>query len=147
MRRFVNGDETLLSTDQEAWQEGDLIWIETTGGPRSALVVEVGERLLVSFRGRQYAVDRRDRNMAAHSGSHSGEITAPMPGQIVDVKVKAGEWIEAGATLLVLEAMKTQQPLLAPFFGRVSQVLAEIGHQVREGDLLAIMRQEPRPSE
>ena len=60
-----------------------------------------------------------------------------MPGQIVDVRCKQGDTVAKGATILILEAMKTQQPFVAPFDGTVSELGVEVGAQVTEGQLLA----------
>jgi biotin carboxyl carrier protein len=62
-----------------------------------------------------------------------------MPGQIVDVRVSEGDVVEEATTLLVLEAMKTQQPFVAPYNGRVSRLLVKTGDQVADGALLALV--------
>lgn len=140
MRRYVNGVETTLTTDLVAVRpEGDLFWVETEDGPRSAVGMRVGESILISFRGRQYTIEARDRNVAAAAAGLSGEIRAPMPGQIVDIRVGEGETVAAGMPILILEAMKTQQPLISPFFGQVSSLKARKGDQVQDGDLLAVV--------
>jgi 3-methylcrotonyl-CoA carboxylase alpha subunit len=60
-----------------------------------------------------------------------------MPGQVVDVLVAQGDAVEKGQKVLVIEAMKTQQPFLAPFNGTVVTLNAEKGMQVKDGELLA----------
>ena len=62
-----------------------------------------------------------------------------MPGQIVEVSVSEGEVVEAGARLMVLEAMKMQQPVLATVAGTVTRVAVAMGAQVAEGDLLVVV--------
>ena len=66
-----------------------------------------------------------------------GAILAPMPGRIVSLDVAAGEAVVAGQRLLVLEAMKMEQALLAPFDGIVAELSAQVGGQVAEGTVLA----------
>jgi 3-methylcrotonyl-CoA carboxylase alpha subunit len=62
-----------------------------------------------------------------------------MPGRIIAINVKAGDKVNRGAPLLVMEAMKMEHTLAAPFSGVVSQVNYQVGDQVREGaDLLEI---------
>ncbi|MCS6846848.1 MAG: ATP-grasp domain-containing protein [Candidatus Roseilinea sp.] len=63
-------------------------------------------------------------------------IEAPMPGQIVDVRVKAGDEVTAGATLVVLEAMKMETRLTAPAAGRVRRVHCAVGQTVERGQVL-----------
>jgi 3-methylcrotonyl-CoA carboxylase alpha subunit len=59
-----------------------------------------------------------------------------MPGQIVEVYVAPGDRVMPGQRLLVLEAMKMQQPVLAPYRGVVTQVPVARGDQVAAGQLL-----------
>jgi biotin carboxyl carrier protein len=60
-----------------------------------------------------------------------------MPGQIVEVSCKVGDSVEAGDRLLVLEAMKMQQPIVAPVTGLVASLLVSKGDQVDDGQVLA----------
>ena len=60
-----------------------------------------------------------------------------MPGRIVAVDVTAGDRVTRGQRLLVLEAMKMEQALPAPFDGTVALLAAAAGAQVAEGALLA----------
>lgn len=62
-----------------------------------------------------------------------------MPGVIVDVLLEAGVTVMKGDKILVLEAMKTQQPFLAPFDGTLAEVKVSKGEQVGEGALLALV--------
>lgn len=83
-----------------------------------------------SFRGRRAAA-------AARSGPR--KVRAPMPGRILRVLVAAGDTVEAGAALLVIEAMKMQNEICSPKAGRVSKLLAEAGATVGAGDVLVIV--------
>ncbi len=66
----------------------------------------------------------------------AGALVAPMPGRIVAVLVAAGTVVEKGAPLLVLEAMKMEHTISAPFSGKVARICFESGQQVGEGALL-----------
>ena len=66
----------------------------------------------------------------------AGDLLAPMPGLIVKVTVSAGEHVEQGQTLVVLESMKMQMQLRAACNGRVTQVAAQPGQQVEKDTLL-----------
>jgi 3-methylcrotonyl-CoA carboxylase alpha subunit len=66
-----------------------------------------------------------------------GAVIAPMPGRIVSVDVTEGATVSAGQKLLVLEAMKMEQALAAPFDGVVADLKAVAGAQVTEGTILA----------
>ena len=63
-------------------------------------------------------------------------VTAPMPGNILDVKVKAGDSVKAGDTLLILEAMKMENEISAPQDGTIASVNVRKGDVVNSGDLL-----------
>jgi 3-methylcrotonyl-CoA carboxylase alpha subunit len=65
-----------------------------------------------------------------------GAILSPMPGRIIAVLVERGQRVEKGQKLLVMEAMKMEQALLAPFDGIVADLKAATGAQVSEGTLL-----------
>ena len=65
------------------------------------------------------------------------QIVAPMPGKVVRLLVKAGDTVEAGQGLLVVEAMKMQNEIRSPKSGTVERVLAAEGQAVNAGDVLA----------
>ncbi|MBC7929115.1 MAG: biotin/lipoyl-binding protein, partial [Rubrivivax sp.] len=67
------------------------------------------------------------------------QINAPMPGKVVRVLVEAGQAVEAGAGLVVVEAMKMQNELKSPKTGTVSEVRVEPGATVNAGDVLVII--------
>jgi biotin carboxyl carrier protein len=67
------------------------------------------------------------------------DIKAPMPGMILDVQVKAGDEVEEGDYLLVLEAMKMENTLTAPRDGVVKTVTVEKGQTVDKNQLLIEM--------
>ena len=71
---------------------------------------------------------------AAAAPVGSGEaVTAPMPGNILDVKVKAGDAVKTGQILVVLEAMKMENEILAPKDGTITQVATQKGATVDTG--------------
>jgi biotin carboxyl carrier protein len=65
------------------------------------------------------------------------QIVAPMSGKVVRLLVKAGDRVEAGQGLFVVEAMKMQNEILAPKSGIVDRVLAKEGQAVNAGEVLA----------
>ena len=80
-----------------------------------------------------------DVDGAAHeraAGPGSGNVTAPMPGTVIGVKVAPGDRVEARQPLLVLEAMKMETPLTAPYDATVKAVHVEEGDRVAGGALL-----------
>ena len=80
-----------------------------------------------------------DVDAAAHDhgpGSASSTITAPMPGTVIKVNVHAGATVQARDPLVVLEAMKMETPLVAPFDATVKAVHVEEGDRVANGAVL-----------
>ncbi len=66
-------------------------------------------------------------------------VNAPMPGNILDVKVKPGDSVKAGDTLLILEAMKMENEISAPQDGTVATIDVRKGDVVDSGALLCTM--------
>lgn len=67
-------------------------------------------------------------------------LTAPMPGTILSVLKKAGDTVAEGDTVLILEAMKMENEVVAAVSGIVSQVLVSKGSVVKTGDPLVMIR-------
>ena len=88
-----------------------------------------GDRLNFEF-------DRRRAASTAKAGSHAAEVRAPMPGRIVTVPVSVGESVKSGQALIVIEAMKMQNELLASAAGRVAEVHVRSGDTVERGAVL-----------
>jgi biotin carboxyl carrier protein len=87
------------------------------------------------------ALDERTRAIRDLSAARAGPtgpapILAPMPGLIVRVSVKAGDRVEAGQGIVVMEAMKMENELRAVGAGRVRAIHAEPGTAVEKGMVL-----------
>ena len=67
------------------------------------------------------------------------QIVAPMPGKVVRLLVKAGDAVEAGQGLLVVEAMKMQNEIRSPKSGSVERVLVAEGQAVNAGEVLCVV--------
>ena len=68
-----------------------------------------------------------------------GGLIAPMPGKVIDVKVKKGKKVKAGDTLVILEAMKMEHSIKASEDGTVSELLISVNDQVENGALLMVV--------
>jgi len=71
---------------------------------------------------------------AAPAGAKT--VTAPLPGTITKVTVKVGDTVNAGDTVLLMEAMKMENNITAEFGGTVKAILVETGNQVQSGQAL-----------
>ena len=77
---------------------------------------------------------------AAPAVTGAGEqVDSPMPGTILKVNVAAGQTVNEGDLLAVLEAMKMENEILPPKGGTVTQVLVEKGASVNTGDVLVVI--------
>ena len=79
----------------------------------------------------------RARDEAAATGPL--ELRAAIPGRVISLEVAAGDEVEAGRTVLVVEAMKMQNELRAPRDGTVEQVAVGAGSTIEVGDLLLVL--------
>ncbi|MGZ3267829.1 MAG: acetyl/propionyl/methylcrotonyl-CoA carboxylase subunit alpha [Croceibacterium sp.] len=126
---------------------------------RHSLVMQAGKRLysvdrIPEFGGEVYSsaagpdaalVTKKGSSFALHlpryeggqASAHDGDIFAPMPGKVIAVDVTEGQPVEAGQRLMVLEAMKMEHALTAPFAGTVTDLAAHEGQQVQVEALLA----------
>ena len=78
---------------------------------------------------------------AAPAASGAGEsITSPMPGNILAVNVAAGDMVKKGQVLMVLEAMKMENEIMAPHDGKVTAVAVTKGAAVESGALLCTIQ-------
>lgn len=69
----------------------------------------------------------------------SVEVTASVPGKICKIEANVGAAVKAGDTVLVLEAMKMEIPVVAPQDGTVATINVAVGDAVESGDVLATM--------
>lgn len=76
---------------------------------------------------------------AAPASAGAVEVKAPMPGNILDVKVAAGASVKAGDVLVILEAMKMENEIVAPQDGTVASINVHKGDTVNSGDTLVSM--------
>jgi len=101
-----------------------------------------GYRVLLG--GDEFVVDlleaaRAEAETVRRVPSGPARLVAPMPGRIVRVLVEAGQAVEAGQGLVVMEAMKMENELRAPRAGRVAEVHARERQAVETGALLVVV--------
>lgn len=96
--------------------------------------------LLVEDESRAALRERASRDRTSLGmGTGPLEIRAIIPGRVVTVAVAPGDTVEAGQTLLSVEAMKMQNELVAPRAGTVTRVPAGVGATVELGDVLVVL--------
>ena len=109
----------------------------------SGTVVRQGDRFDVFVSGKCETVTLKDPLASAGQAEadHAGSLTAPMPGKIIAIEVKAGEKVRRGQALLVMEAMKMEHTIVAGVDGVVENIYFGVGEQVAEGAVLISLEQ------
>ena len=147
--------EALVEPEGEGWRVtlggrahhvegtvGESMRVLIDGRPVEAWVSRKGDALRVEresrdfpFRVRDARAPRLARRRLSEDATR-GELHAPMPGLVVQVLTHEGEDVEAGHPLVVVEAMKMQNALVAPLKGRVRSIPVAPGTTVETGQLL-----------
>ena len=110
---------------------------------RHAVVVR-GQSLFLQWQNEWLQVKKVDPiSRVDQAQQHAGGLHAPMNGSIVRLLVNTGEQVEAGAALLVVEAMKMEHTIRAPHAGTVTAIFCSEGELVSEGTLLVELEETP----
>ena len=143
--------ETAFVNDLPAWTPAGTAAEAADAGERQRVVVEVGgKRLEVVLpaslgtvsgggSGKPAKAKKRSRSAAAASPAGGNALTSPMQGTIVKVAVAEGERVAEGDLVVVLEAMKMEQPLTAHRAGIVIGLSASAGETVSAGAVIAMI--------
>jgi acetyl-CoA carboxylase biotin carboxyl carrier protein len=67
------------------------------------------------------------------------DVTAPMAGKIIEVKVEVGDTVNENDELIIIEAMKMEMPIVAPISGKVTEVKCKKGDSIATDDLLMVI--------
>lgn len=148
--RFEPRDGKLLArSGDRTWEldlsptgDGSAFSLLVDGRSHDLLVEPCDGGVMVQTRGERVKVtveDERERvahNVASRKATGRRVIPAVMPGVVVDVRVAAGDQVEDGQTLVVVEAMKMQNPITADGKGRVRAVKVKKGDAVASGAVL-----------
>ncbi len=121
---------------QSVISEGDPVVLRHDGRSIRGVVRVERQRVMVSFEGRTWVLDRVRGGTAAAEASAGGDVEAPMTGTVLEVLCAAGDEVAAGAALVVLEAMKMEHRLTAPAASLVAAVAVAPGDQVDIGQCL-----------
>jgi len=137
LRIIACGEE---STVEVLYAGEGRIRVSVDGEPVEVGVVPGEGQTLVSFGGETHTLRKAPPPTVDEAGADAdsaASLTAPMPGTVVKVFVEEGDRVEEGMLLLVLEAMKMEQPVSAPHPGVVRSLPFREGSLVSGGDVLA----------
>ncbi|HSL34385.1 MAG TPA: biotin/lipoyl-containing protein [Candidatus Limnocylindrales bacterium] len=122
----------LIGDDRPAGPDRPRIVEVVVGGWRFELEIEEARRSELHARAR--------RVRAGDQGTGPLEVRAVIPGRVAAVAVVTGDDVEAGQTLLVIEAMKMQNELRSPRDGSIERVAVGVGETIDLGQLLVVLR-------
>jgi len=133
--QITMGDQT-ANVEILGTQDGKLDLL-IDGEHVTAYVSSDNSKRWITINGRTHLITKQSgsrRSGAAHD--HSGELTAPMPGQVRAVNVSEGDTVTKGQTLIVLEAMKMEMKIQAPRDGVVTSISVKPGETVEREQML-----------
>jgi biotin carboxyl carrier protein len=146
-RLLLEMDGKRLEADFRRLPDGEVYSLLVDGRSHEVRIVSLGTSLEVAFRGTTVPVEVRHPlekllQSAQHAGgSSTGEtVVAPMPGLVVEIRVKPGDAVAAGQAVCVVEAMKMQNEIAARHGGVVSDVLVPEKASVSAGQPLIRIR-------
>jgi pyruvate carboxylase subunit B len=131
-----------LELDLALLEDGKAFSVLVDGVSHDVVVERVAGATFVHVRGERIRVDVVDERERAALAVRGAAVRGPqrvgavMPGVVVEVLVAVGDEVAAGQTLVVLEAMKMQNPLQAEAAGVVSRILVQRGQAVAGGAVL-----------
>jgi 3-methylcrotonyl-CoA carboxylase alpha subunit len=143
----------LSNNEDDPWQA--MTGFRSAGAPDMRIAVEIGGKNYVTqpradgvvreiagdkvlfLDGSAWPFSTPRPKPVGETGTDDGTILAPMPGAVILVEASKGVSVKRGERLLVLEAMKMEYILVAPFDGIVADITVATGSQVEEGALLA----------
>ena len=139
--------EVTIARDGGVWRLGDteatpmadgrLRMVGADGSINFAHLAKVGDVWWVHHQGHTFKLERIEPG--ATDTDDGGGLTAPMPGKVLQVLVEVGQSVEAGTTLMVLEAMKMEHRIVAASDGVVTAVHFNADDQVEQGvELLSL---------
>lgn len=137
VRMVRHGDVTAVYVNERPYQVQ--LPAETAEGPLNVLID--AKEYAVEVKGGA-ATPRRPAKGPARRPTPpggAGAITSQMTGRVVRVDVEPGQSVAEGEVLLIIEAMKMENEVLAPKAGTVKEVAVAAGARVNEGDLLVIL--------
>jgi propionyl-CoA carboxylase alpha chain len=120
---------------------GDSVVLEVGGVRRRHEVHVVGDVHHVDGPGGAVTLRELPRFPTAEAAEAPGSLHAPMPGTVLRVEVAAGDVVEAGTVVAVLEAMKMEHAVLAGAAGRVAEVCVRPGQQLEAGAVVAVVEE------
>ena len=142
--KYKNNREEIFTTDKNnsakinSWDK-NFIDVEIDNTRIRSKVTFDNELLLIQSKSGDVLFKILPKFETAKKASIEGGLNAPMPGKVVEIKIKKGAKIKKGDTLIILEAMKMEHKVLAPSDGKVKEILINKDEQVENGATLVVL--------
>ncbi|HYG93209.1 MAG TPA: biotin carboxylase N-terminal domain-containing protein [Nocardioides sp.] len=117
----------------------DEVTLEVDGVRTTFVTVVTGDRVDVDSHLGHVALTRKPRFVDPADQVAVGSMLAPMPGSVIAVRAAVGDEVAEGQPVLVMEAMKMQHTIAAPYAGTVAELPVSTGQQVEAGTVLAVV--------
>jgi 3-methylcrotonyl-CoA carboxylase alpha subunit len=128
----VDGQTTAVALSPEGFD------LSEEGGEQRVGYLELEDEVIIFNEGAAHQVRwARAQTGGAGGAAHDGALRAPMPGKIVATPAATGDTVTKGQPIIVLEAMKMEHALTAPFDGVVGEIAFAVGDQVTADAVLA----------
>lgn len=141
----VTAGDVVMTVQARRDLDGALL-IARDGRTFRAVVTVVGTVTWVTVGGQTFKIAEAEAGVDAAGGVDS-DLEAPMPGTVLAVECAVGDLVEAGQTLLVVEAMKMEHAIKAPRAGVVAKIAASVGALVNPGAPLVVLDAVPGDGE
>ncbi|MDD1747104.1 MAG: hypothetical protein LUQ16_05005 [Methanomassiliicoccales archaeon] len=126
---LINGEFLAISLDGSLEEGAELGMGGRTVKARVEPIIELEK-------GESYS---EEEETSSSGKEEAGNISAPMPGKLISVKVKVGEKVEPNTLVAILEAMKMENEILAGVAGTVKEIKAKPGETVDGGKVLLVI--------
>ena len=142
--KYKNNREEIFTTDKNnsakinSWEK-NFIDVEIDNTRIRSKVTFDNELLLIQSKSGDVLFKILPKFETVKKVSIEGGLNAPMPGKVVEIKIKKGAKIKKGDTLIILEAMKMEHKVLAPSDGKVKEILIHKDEQVENGATLVVL--------
>ena len=142
------GSGRVMGPDGESWVVAESPGTHGTcltldGQETEVALLDDGHGVEISLRGQRFVFARPDVFADHGPAAGDGSVTSPMPSVVVEVRVSPGEAVVADQVLGIVEAMKMEVAVRAPFTGTVTDVLVRPGDRTRLGDPLFTVEPDP----
>lgn len=128
-------DDKILSIEGEF--KNDQILVNVNGQIHTGTIIQHNYQLHIFSNKEHFQIDLYDPvSNQAHAADLNSHLIAPMPGTVTSILVNAGQTVNKGDSLLVIEAMKMEHTIIAPQDGSVEQIYFQVGDIVEEGKQL-----------